>query len=113
MTILVLFLAVSFLIYGYNCLFTVNMRSEFNRFGLTELQRKLTGALQIAGAIGLFLSFRYPTLGVLASGGLTLLMFLGFLVRLRIKDSFMKSFPSFAFMVLNGFLFWQFLSVFS
>jgi len=36
-----------------------------------------------------------------SSGGLTLLMLLGFIVRLKVKDGFWLSFPSFFFMILN------------
>jgi len=43
----------------------------------------------------------------ISSLGLTVLMLLGFIVRLRIKDSWIQSFPSLFYMVLNGYIFWQ------
>ena len=80
------------------------MITEFKRYGLTENQRKLTGCLQILGALGLLLSFLSPSLGLISAIGLAVLMLFGFLVRLKIKDSFIQSAPSFVFMLLNGYL---------
>ena len=80
------------------------MIAEFKRYGLSNFQRKLTGYFQILGAIGLLLSFISLLLGLIAAIGLSVLMLFGFLVRLKIKDSFLQSAPSFAFMLLNGYL---------
>tara|TARA_B110000977_G_C11057045_1_gene484486 strand:+ start:1941 stop:2285 length:345 start_codon:yes stop_codon:yes gene_type:complete len=92
--------AISFLFYGLNCLFNKNMFQEFKRFGLSNF-RKLTGVLQLLGAVGLLLGFFYPILTLVASSGLSLLMLLGFLVRLKIKDGLLVSLPAFTFMFLN------------
>lgn len=100
--------AFAFLFYGYNCIFSVVMDKEFRRFGLTTTQRKLTGVLQILGASGLLLGLFYPKIGFAASLGLSILMLLGFIVRLRIKDSFLESAPSFIFMLLNAYLAYRF-----
>jgi hypothetical protein len=107
---LVLFSAISFLIYGFSCLISEKMKLEFYRFKLNELQRKITGLSQIIGGCLLLLGFVSPLLGVIASGGLTILMLLGFIVRIRIKDSIRLSLPSFCFMILNGYLFYYFLN---
>ena len=80
------------------------MIMEFKRYGLSNLQRQLTGYFQILGAIGLLLSFLILRLGLIPTIGLSVLMFFGFLVRLKIKDSFLQSAPSFVFMLLNGYL---------
>jgi hypothetical protein len=101
---LIVISAISFLFYGFNCLFNKKMSQEFKRFGLSKFQ-KLTGILQILGAIGLLMGYFYPILILIASAGLALLMFLGFLVRLKIKDGLLVSMPSFAFMVLNLYIF--------
>lgn len=101
LSFLSLCLTVSFLLYGYHCLFSEKMSSEFDRFGLTKTQRRITGVLQITGALGLLAGLFYPGIGLAASIGLSLLMLLGFGVRLKIKDSFVQSFPSFLMFVLN------------
>lgn len=112
-TILIFFLAISFLFYGFSCLYSKKMQLEFTRFKLTQVQRKITGVLQILGGILLLVGYISPLIGLIAAGGLSLQMLLGFIVRLRIKDSFMKSSPSFIFMILNGSfrLFSQYLSI--
>lgn len=85
------------------------MVTEFKRYGLTKF-RKLNGYLQLFGAMGLFIGFYQPVVGIIASLGLALLMALGFLVRLKIKDGFVKSFPAFFYMIVNiiiCFLLWN------
>jgi len=111
-TILIIFSATSFLFYGYSCLFSHKMKEEFLRFKLSETQRKITGILQIVAGIALFFSFISPITGVIAAAGLTIQMLLGFMVRLRIKDSIILSLPSFVFMIFNGYLFVYFLKIY-
>ena len=103
--ILTLFVAFCFTGYGITCLFSEKMVKEFQRFGLTNLQRKLTGVLQILGSLGLVIGyFFYPLLALFAATGLSLQMLLGFAVRIKNKDGFYDSSPSFVFMVLNAYL---------
>ncbi|MDT0538849.1 DoxX family protein [Croceitalea sp. P059] len=99
----------SFLVFGFSCLFSPYMVAEFKRYGLITY-RRLNGYLQVIGGLGLFLSFYKPLIGIIASLGLAVLMLLGFLVRLKIKDGFIKSFPAFFYMIINGiicFLLWN------
>jgi uncharacterized membrane protein YphA (DoxX/SURF4 family) len=104
LNILKILCALSFLIYGLSCLFNKKMVQEFERFGLRNF-RVLIGILQMAAAIGLLLGFRYPILTLLSSGGLALLMLLGVLVRLKLKDPLMITLPAFAFLLLNLYIF--------
>jgi uncharacterized membrane protein YkgB len=76
------------------------MVQEFKRFGLRNF-RVLIGILQMAAAIGLLFGFRYPILTLIASGGLAVLMALGLLVRIRLKDAPLVALPAFAFLLLN------------
>jgi len=96
----VVFCALAFYFYGFNCLYSDFLKSEFKRFGLAPY-RTLTGILQLLGATGLLLGLYFPLIGVLAASGLSLLMLLGFITRLKIKDSFKETFPSFLFMLIN------------
>ena len=67
--------------------------------------RKLTGFLQLIGALGLLIGlYLSPIILLLASTGLFLLMIAGFIVRLKIKDNFIKSSPSFSFAAINLFI---------
>ncbi|WP_158850113.1 DoxX family protein [Algibacter sp. L4_22] len=111
-TTLIILSAISFLFYGYGCLFSYKMKQEFLRFQLSEKQRKITGILQILAGLALLYSFVNPLLGVIATMGLTIQMLLGFLVRLKIKDPFILALPSFVFMIFNGYLFFYFLKIY-
>ena len=88
------------------------MKKEFLRFKLSETQRKITGVLQIVAGLALFFSFISPLVGIIATAGLTIQMLLGFMVRLRIKDSIILSLPSFVFMIFNGYLLVYFLKIY-
>ncbi|TQD40277.1 DoxX family protein [Haloflavibacter putidus] len=77
------------------------MKNEHERYNLAN-QRKLVGVLQILGALGVIISFFFSQpLLCLSSAGLELLMLAGFVVRLKIKDSFLQSLPSFFYAVLS------------
>jgi len=96
--------ALSFLFFGIACFTAPKMKTEFLRYRLAPY-RRIVGVLQLVGALGLILGYLYaPVLQAIAAGGLAVLMVLGFLVRLRIRDSFMQAAPSFLFAVLNAFV---------
>ena len=80
------------------------MREEFERFGLSRFAI-LTGILELMGGIGLIVGLKFNIILLLASGGLALLMLLGFGVRLKMKDGFLLSFPSVFFMIVNFYIF--------
>jgi len=93
--------SLAFIYFGTNCFYSKFIIAEFKRYGLTAY-RKLTGFLQLLGAMGLLVGlYLYPIILLLASTGLCLLMFAGFAVRLKIKDNFIQSSPSFIFAALN------------
>ncbi|KQC33561.1 hypothetical protein AAU57_09710 [Nonlabens sp. YIK11] len=102
LSLLIYFSGIAFLFFGVTCLVTPRMKMEFTRFGLSTLQRQITGVFQVAGAIGLLIYSYNLTIATVAAAGLSLLMFLGFIIRMRIKDSIYDSSPAFIFMVLNG-----------
>jgi len=104
LTSLVVFSTISFLFFGISCFLTNYMRKEFFRYGLSKQQR-LIGALQILGAFGLSFGFVYlPILGIVSAIGLSLLMILGFGVRLKIKDSVVQSAPSIIYAIINAYI---------
>ena len=65
----------------------------------------LTGALQIAGSVGLLVGFAFEGLAAAAALGLAILMLLGTGVRIKIHDPFVMILPAFGFMVLNFVIF--------
>ncbi|WP_296317418.1 DoxX family protein [Winogradskyella sp. UBA3174] len=106
--ILSLISGVSFIYYGLSCFKSRRVRLEFERYGLPH-RRVLTGVLQLLGGIGLLTGLYLATeLAFSASLGLTILMFLGFSVRLKIKDGFFESAPSLIFALLNLYLCYRF-----
>ena len=98
----------SFLIYGISCLSTEQMKNEFIRFKLAKW-RTLVGILQILGGLGLIIGvFVSNILVAVSAGGLALLMLMGFITRLYIKDSVIASSPAFIFMIINSLLVFAF-----
>jgi hypothetical protein len=89
-----------FLTYGALCLFSDGMEAEFTRYGLRRF-RRLTGALEMLGGAGLLVGLRVPAVGVLAAIGLAVLMVLGLLARLRVRDPFLELLPAAFLLVLN------------
>jgi hypothetical protein len=102
--LLVLFSSVSFIIYGSLLLVSAKMQNEFKRFKLEKFTI-LTGVLELLGGIGLLVGLKFGFILLISSGGLALLMLLGFGVRLKIKDSFLLTMPSLFFMLLNLYVF--------
>ena len=103
-TVLIGLIGFSFLYYGVSCLSSNFMTAEFERFGLSITQRKITGVAQIIGALGILLGYFYEPLQIAALIGISFLMLLGWGVRLKIKDSFIAALPAFLFFVLNAYL---------
>jgi uncharacterized membrane protein YphA (DoxX/SURF4 family) len=101
--VLIIFSAASFLGYGSTCLASAHMKREFARYGLPG-QRVLVGILQLAAALGLLAGFMEPWIGRAAAGGLALMMLVGVLVRIRIKDTLLQTSPAFFYLVLDAYL---------
>lgn len=110
LTALILISSLSFLAYGIAYFKSPKMKSEFKRFGL-EKAGALTAILEIVGALGLLLGFKFQLLLLISAGGLALLMLLGVAIRIKYKDSLWVSLPATFFMLLNGYIF--FLSLYN
>ncbi len=100
-----IFLSASlFLFYGLLCLFSDGMETEFERFGLSRY-RRLTGSLEVLGAVGLLVGIFEPGVMLAASAGLALLMVLGVITRIRVRDSFFETLPAAVLLLMNLFIF--------
>ena len=74
------------------------------RYGLVK-QRPFIGSLQILGATGLILGYLFsPVLGIISAAGLAILMILGIIVRIKIKDSLLQSMPALGYALINSFV---------
>ena len=94
-----------FLYYGFACLFANGMVEEFKRFGLSRF-RRLTGSLELLGAIGLLVGYAIPVFALLSAAGLTVLMMLGVATRIRARDSALETAPAAILMLVNAFIGW-------
>ena len=101
----VLISSISFLFYGVSYFVSPHMKNEFKRFKLEKLGL-LTIVLEIVGALGLLIGLWNKPLLLVSSGGLALLMFLGVLVRLKLKDNLWITLPALFYMGLNGYIFY-------
>ena len=104
--LIILFSSISFMAYGIEYLRSPHMKNEFKRFGLEKLGG-FTVILEVLGAIGLIVGIWINALLLIASFGLGLLMLLGVLVRLKMKDSLWISLPAIFYMSLNFFIFYK------
>jgi len=93
----------AFAVYGFQTLFGVPPRGEFERYGMPRV-RVFVGSMQLLGAAGVLLGIRYPLLGAAAASGLTLMMLLGLVVRLKIHDAPRLMVPAASFALVNGVL---------
>jgi len=109
--VLVLVSSISFLAYGIAYFTSPKMKSEFIRFGLSRLGM-LTILLEILGALGLMVGLMFNYILLISSGGLALLMFLGVVVRLRVKDGLWALLPALFFLGLNSYIFFLSMKIF-
>jgi hypothetical protein len=86
------------------------MKNEFQRFGLEKMATFVI-VLEIIGAVGLLVGLLNTPILLVASGGLAALMFLGVLVRIKVKDSVWVSLPAAFFMAVNAYIFYKALHI--
>ncbi len=92
-----------FLGYGAYYLLSDAADAEFERFKLPGL-RRLTGALQVLGALGLLVGAWVPALVTISAGGLSLMMALALATRARIRDPLSASVPALVLMLMTLFV---------
>lgn len=90
--------------YGLHALLSESMATEFKRYGLARF-RVLTGILQVMGSLGIVVGHLYHPVLLLAAAGLTVLMTLGVITRLRINDPLIAALPAFSLGLLNAYIF--------
>jgi hypothetical protein len=79
------------------------MRLEFERYKVPQL-RQLTGAFQIAGALGIVAGWWFRPLLALSAGGLSLMMFYAVITRFKIHDPLYAALPAFSLALLNAYI---------
>lgn len=104
--ICILISSLSFYLYVASYFTSPQMKNEFKRFGLEKLGL-LTIILEFLGASGLIFGLLVNTFLIISSFGLAILMLLGLIVRIKLKDSIWVSLPAAFYMGLNTFIFWE------
>ena len=82
------------------------MKAEFKRFGL-EKAGVFTAILEILGALGLLVGFKFYPILLISAGGLAILMLLGVAIRIKCRDKVWVSLPALFFMLLNATIFFM------
>ncbi len=106
LNILILISGLSFLTYGIAYFTSPQMKNEFVRFGLGKFGQ-LTAVLEIMGAVGLMAGILINSILLISSAGLAILMILGVLVRLKVKDGLFVTFPALFYLGLNAIIFFK------
>ncbi len=99
--ILTLGSAGAFLFYGYETLFGVPPRGEYERYGMSRL-RVFIGCMQVLGALGALIGLVSAPIGAVATGGLTIMMVAALVVRERIHDTPRLMVPAASLAAING-----------
>ena len=95
---------VSFFFFGFAFFFNDLFISEFDSYGLTEY-REVVGFFELLGGIGCILGILYKKVLILSSLGLSIMMLLGVVVRIKINDTFIQTLPALLFFLVNVVLF--------
>lgn len=98
---MILISGISFIGYGIHYFRSNEMKAEFKRFGLEKVGT-LTAILELLGGIGLLIGLKLSPVLLFSAAGLSLLMFLGVIVRIKVRDSLWVTMPALFFMVLNA-----------
>ena len=104
--IIILFSAISFIVYGLNSFFLNRMISEYERWGYKN-QRLILGSCQLLGGLGLLIGLLIPWLLTLASFLLMCMMLTAVFVRIKIKESVVKTLPALLYVVVNLIIFYN------
>ena len=78
-----------------------SMKEEFEAYGLPEWFMKLIGFLKLTLAALLIAGIFVPDLIKPAAIGMAVLMLGAIVMHIKVKDSLVKSFPAFSFLVLS------------
>lgn len=78
-----------------------SMKEEFEAYGLPEWFMKLIGFLKLTLAALLIAGIFVPDLIKPAAIGMAILMLGAIVMHIKVKDSLVKSFPAFSFLVLS------------
>ena len=103
-SIIIVFTAISFIIYGINSFISNRMILEFRRWGL-EKRRKEIGGFQLPSGLGILIGLHLNSILIVSSVGLIIMMIVAVYVRIRIKDNISEIIPALAYLILGIIIF--------
>ncbi len=103
-TICILGSSLSFFAYVISYFISPHMKNEFKRFELENLGLFII-LLELSASAGLIIGLIFKPILLISSFGLALLMLLGLLVRIKLKDNIWISLPALFYMLLNTYIF--------
>ena len=109
LTLVTVFTAISFIVYGYSSFISRRMKSEYARWGYNN-QRKLVGSLQLLGGVGLLIGLKIDILLLLTSFCFIMMMTSAILIRIKIKDNIVDVLPAITYLFLSIMIFYNSLS---
>ena len=104
--IIIVFTAISFIIYGVNSFISNKMILEFERWGLGK-RRKEIGSFQLACGVGMLIGLKLNFIMVISSVILIIMMLVAVYVRVKIKDNISEILPALAYLILALIIFQQ------
>tara|TARA_B100000886_G_C20383618_1_gene475040 strand:- start:770 stop:1108 length:339 start_codon:yes stop_codon:yes gene_type:complete len=106
LTLVILFTAISFIVYGYSSFVSRRMKSEYARWGYNN-QRKIVGFLQLLGGLGLVIGIKIDILLILTSFCFIMMMIMAIFIRIKIKDNVVDILPAITYLFLNILIFYN------
>ena len=106
LTLVILFTAISFVIYGYSSFMSKRMISEYSRWGFAD-QRKIIGFFQLLGGIGLLVGIKVNILLFITSLSFIIMMLFAIIVRIKIKDGIVEILPAITYLFFNIMIFYK------
>ena len=79
----------------------MNMKQEFEAYGLPDWLMYIVGGLKIILSLGLLASIYFTQLEAPSAYGIAILMLGAIIMHLKISDPIKKSLPAFSFLVLS------------
>tara|TARA_Y100000766_G_scaffold76452_1_gene64778 strand:+ start:258 stop:593 length:336 start_codon:yes stop_codon:yes gene_type:complete len=104
--IIIVFTAISFIIYGVNSFISNKMILEFERWGLGK-RRKEIGSFQLACGVGMLIGLKLNFILMISSVILIIMMLVAVYVRVKIKDNISEILPALAYLILALIIFQQ------
>ena len=105
---LIIFSSISFIIYGLLSFVSKVMQDEIDRWGFAHFKYFL-GLCQLFGGFGLLIGLKWPSMALIMSFLLSLMMLSALIVRFKIKDPFIRFLPASFFLIVNVYIFISFL----